>query len=56
MATVSFEEKVVEVIVDGVSKWCPAINLGNHGLSLVSHRGNILIYDTKEEAENYFEE
>jgi len=57
LRSVKLEEKAIPVIEDGVVKYAPGIRFdGTGGFHLVSHQGNVLVYDTKEEALAYFED
>lgn len=59
MASVKFETTALPVVLEenGLLKWSPAIRLGDKkDFMPISHQGQILYYDTPEEAEQYFEE
>ncbi|MGV6830278.1 MAG: hypothetical protein ACWA5P_01790 [bacterium] len=56
METVKVEQKAIPIDVDGILKWCPAVKLGDRDFSPISCQGQILIYDTAEEAEEFFKE
>ena len=57
MTAVKFENKVIEVTdIHDQTKWCPVMRLGNGAWNFISHQGEILKYDTNEEAEQYFED
>lgn len=57
MALVKFEQRAVPVMVDGFIKYSPGLRFNGKGdFKLVSQQGEVLVYDTKEEAEEYFED
>lgn len=57
MALVKFEQRSIPVVdQNGLPKWSPAIRLANGDFIPISHQGEILIYDTKEESDEYFEQ
>jgi len=41
---------------DGNIKWAPAMKFGNGGWCVMSHQGQTPLYDTEQEAEQYFED
>jgi hypothetical protein len=59
MAIVRFEKKAIPLGVgeNGTLKWGAGIRLSNKtDFALVSNRGETLLFDTKDEADNYLEE
>lgn len=54
-ALIKFQNRAVPVIVDGVLKYSPGVRLGYGDFNLISHQGQILYYDTREEAMDYFD-
>ena len=57
MTAVKIEERAVPVIEEGIIKYSPGVRFGGKGdFILISHQGNVLVYDTIEEAEDYFKD
>lgn len=57
MGLVEYEQTAMPVFEEGTGmiKFSPAIRFGGKGDFIpISHRGNVLVYDTAEEAEAYF--
>lgn len=53
---VTHEQKAIPIIVEGKTKYTPAIKLGESDFMPISRHGKVVIYNTAEEAEQYFED